>query len=225
MVVTVARDDADPAPFRALGATSTLLRPVPTTAADVTPTTTVTTTIVTPTTVPRWSGRFAFPIRTDGPVSYSRTHAGYEATDIFTACGNQVVAVTDGEIVEVSTVDRWEPATDDPALRSGLFVSLVGGDGVRYYASHLQEVATGLAVGRRVAVGEPIGLVGRSGNARDTPCHVHFGISPPGPAGDWELRRGVVAPWPYLDAWKAGEHRSARDAVADWQRSHPSGRP
>jgi hypothetical protein len=32
--------------------------------------------------------------------------------------------------------------------------------------------------------------------------------------GDWEIRRGVIAPWPFLDAWKAGKDLSPAKAVA-----------
>ena len=162
-----------------------------------------------------------FPVQPAERASYSQTHAGYPATDIFAPCGTRVVAVTSGQVHEVSRVDRWEPAADDPALRGGLAVAIAGDDGVRYYTSHLQEVDLGLDVGVRVVAGKEIGKVGRSGNARSTPCHTHFGLSPPRGPGDWEVRRGVVWPGPYLDAWRKGEDRSPTDEVAAWARSHP----
>jgi hypothetical protein len=33
---------------------------------------------------------------------------------------------------------------------------------------------------------------------------VHFGISPPCPGKEWSVRRGVIPPKPYLDAWRDG---------------------
>jgi hypothetical protein len=66
---------------------------------------------------------YAFPVG-GKPVSYHRTHSGYKATDIFAKCGSPVVAVTDGVVLEVSRVDRFDPARPDNALKGGLFVSL-----------------------------------------------------------------------------------------------------
>ncbi len=65
-----------------------------------------------------------------------------------------------------------------------------------------------------MTAGSPLGTVGQTGNASTTPCHLHFGISPPGPPGDWQTRRGAVWPWPYLDAWRQGENLSPQAEVA-----------
>lgn len=169
-------------------------------------------------------GAYVFPVQPARAASYGREHHTYPATDVFAACGTQLVAVTDGRIDEASDTDRWDPAVDDPATRSGRFVALVGDDGVRYHLSHLERLAPGVAAGARLQAGEPIGRVGRSGNARSTPCHVHLGISPPLGPGDWEVRRGVVWPWPYLDAWREGRALSPRAAVGEWRRDHLSAR-
>jgi murein DD-endopeptidase MepM/ murein hydrolase activator NlpD len=133
-------------------------------------------------------------------ATYAHTHAEYPATDVFAPCGSTLVAVTDGRIDEVSRTDRWDPSTDDGALRGGLSVSIDGDDGVRYYTSHLQDVAPGLQAGDRVQGGQPLGHVGHTGNARGKPCHTHFGLSPQWGPGDWMVRRGEVWPWPYLDS-------------------------
>jgi murein DD-endopeptidase MepM/ murein hydrolase activator NlpD len=174
-------------------------------------TSTSTTTILTTTTaaVPR----FAFPISPDRGVSYGRTHAGYKATDVFAPCGAAYVAVTDGRLEDVNRVDRWDPKTDDPALRGGLWVSIVGRDGVRYYGSHLSAITPGLEKGGQVTAGQEVGRVGRTGNAAGTPCHVHFGLSPATTPGSWDVRRGLAWPWPYLDSWREGGQRSPRDEV------------
>jgi murein DD-endopeptidase MepM/ murein hydrolase activator NlpD len=57
-------------------------------------------------------------------------------------------------------------------------------------------------VGDRVEAGERLGTVGLTG--RTSACHVHFGISPPCPGKEWSVRRGVIPPKPYLDAWRDG---------------------
>lgn len=163
--------------------------------------------------------RYVFPVAAR-PVSYHRTHAGYPATDIFAACGSPVRAATDGRILEVSRVDRFDPDRPDGALKGGKFVSLLGDDGVRYYGSHLIEVAAGIDAGMRVRAGQQLGVVGHTGDASNV-CHLHFGISPPcARTGDWWVRRGVVWPWSYLDAWRRGGSRSPVDAVAGWRREH-----
>jgi peptidoglycan LD-endopeptidase LytH len=156
---------------------------------------------------------YAFPISPDRGVSYNRTHAGYKATDVFAPCGAAYVAVTDGRLEDVNRVDRWDPDADDPALRGGLWVSIVGRDGVRYYGSHLATISPGLETGGQVTAGQEVGRVGRTGNAAGTPCHVHFGLSSAATPGAWDVRRGLIWPWPYLDSWREGGQRSPKEEV------------
>ena len=148
--------------------------------------------------------KYAFPIA-QGDVSYGKDHHDYPATDIFCDEGSVFVAVTDGVIDAIVAEDVWDPATDVPADRSGRAVALIGDDGVRYYGSHLSQITAGLAVGQRVRVGAILGLTGKSGNARYTPPHLHFGISQPTTPDDWQVRRGQVPPYLYLKAWENGE--------------------
>lgn len=148
---------------------------------------------------------YVFPIQPPEVATYSAGHHDYPATDIFAPYRSVYVAVTDGTIDELSYIDRWDPAMDDPALRGGKYVSLIGHDGIRYYGSHLDEVAAGLDVGMHVAAGTVLGYVGNSGNARGIEPHLHFGISPPTFPGDWKVRRGTISPYPYLQAWARGE--------------------
>ncbi len=88
-------------------------------------------------------------------------------------------------------------------------------DGVRYYGSHLAEVAVG--PGQRVRAGEVLGTVGETGSAAGTGCHLHLGLSPGecGP-GDWFTRRGAVSPYPLLQAWGAGQDADPVPAVREW---------
>ncbi|MEU8261039.1 M23 family metallopeptidase [Micromonospora sp. NPDC048999] len=163
--------------------------------------------------------RHVFPVRAD-KVAYHPTHGAYPATDIFADCGAPVIAVTDGQILEVSRVDRFDKRGPLGPLNGGLSVSLLGDDGVRYYGSHLSAVATGIDPGVRVHAGEPLGEVGRTGNANNV-CHLHFGISPECQGhDDWWIRRGVIWPAPYLDSWRARGNREPAAKVAAWQRKH-----
>jgi murein DD-endopeptidase MepM/ murein hydrolase activator NlpD len=146
-----------------------------------------------------------FPLDPPSVGDYSPGGHAYEATDIFASIGTRFVAVTSGTIQGVSRSDTWDPDVNDGATRGGLFVSLIGDDGVRYYGSHLSTVADGVEAGVRVEAGRLLGLVGVSGSARDTPPHLHFGISRPTDLSDWEIRRGEIDPVPLLDAWRAGD--------------------
>lgn len=105
----------------------------------------------------------------------------------------------------VSYEDRWDGKVDDPATRGGLSVAIIGDDGVRYYGSHLSAIAPGIAPGVRVRAGKLLGYSGKTGNARGTSPHLHFGISHPTYPEDWEVRRGEISPYPYLQAWARGE--------------------
>lgn len=164
-------------------------------------------------------GKYAFPV-VGSPLSYHTTHSGYPATDIFAPCGSAFRAVTDGVVLEVSRVDRYDPAGPDGPLNGGLFVSVRGDDGVRYYGSHLVEVTAGVEKGVRVRAGQRVGSVGKTGNSSNV-CHLHFGLSPPcAQTGDWWVRRGVVWPYTYLDAWRAGTGKSPAPAVTAWHRDH-----
>ncbi|MFC3503301.1 M23 family metallopeptidase [Micromonospora krabiensis] len=163
--------------------------------------------------------RRVFPVRAAN-VDYHPTHSGYPGTDIFADCGEPVVAVTDGTILEVSRVDRFDKRGPLGPNNGGLSVSLLGDDGVRYYGSHLSEIAGGVDAGVRVRAGQKLGEVGRTGNANNV-CHLHFGISPPCTGKDgWWIRRGVVWPAPYLDSWRKGGNRAPTTEVSTWQRKH-----
>jgi len=149
--------------------------------------------------------QYFFPVQPPEVASYSQGHHDYPATDIFAPAGSDFVAVTSGRIDFVSYADTWDPEVDDPATRGGLSVAIVGSDGIRYYGSHLSEIAIGIEPGLAVAAGQLLGRIGSSGNARFVPSHLHFGISHPTFAEDWFVRRGELDPYPYLIAWASGE--------------------
>ncbi|MEU1757055.1 M23 family metallopeptidase [Micromonospora matsumotoense] len=163
--------------------------------------------------------RRVFPVRA-GNVAYHPTHSGYPGTDIFADCGEPVVAVTDGTVLEVSRVDRFDKSGPLGPYNGGLSVSLLGDDGVRYYGSHLSAISAGIDAGVRVSAGRQLGEVGRTGNANNV-CHLHFGLSPKCTGhDDWWIRRGVVWPAKYLDSWRGKGNRSPVAAVTGWEREH-----
>ena len=177
------------------------------------------------------STRAAAPVRYRFPVAgcraqYGSSHHDYPAADMFTGRGCAFVAPLAGRVDEVTRTDAWSQATDKGADRGGRSVSLVGVDGVRYYGSHLEAIAAGIAPGTRVRAGQPLGRIGNSGSARVTAVHLHFAISWPTRPGIWWVRRGMVPPARYLDAWRAGERlspvRAVRAARAEAGREVPA---
>jgi peptidoglycan LD-endopeptidase LytH len=156
--------------------------------------------------------RYRFPVA-GCRASYGGSHHDYPASDMFTGRGCAFVAPVAGRVDEVSRTDTWSPASDRGADRGGRSVSLVGVDGVRYYGSHLEAIAPGIAPGTRVAAGQRLGRIGNSGSARVTAVHLHFGISWPTRPGIWWVRRGMVQPTRYLDSWRSGGNLSPVRAV------------
>ncbi len=169
-----------------------------------------------PTTTP-----YVVPVADVDRAAWGTTHSSYPATDVFVDCGATLVSPVAGTVAEVRRTDSWDPDVDDPATRGGRSVAIVGDDGVRYYLAHFESIVEPLAVGARVAPGEVLGTMGDSG--RTSACHLHFGISPPCPGPEWSVRRGVVWPYPYLDAWRAGEQLSPVAEVDAWLATNPTG--
>ena len=152
---------------------------------------------------------YMFPIA-NCAANYARAHHDYAATDILTKAGCKFVAPIDGVVDEVNRTDNWSGKTNLGIDRGGLYVSIIGTDGVRYYGSHLlkRSIPKEIQPGVSVKAGQVLGSIGATGSARGTAPHLHFGISWPTPPDTWWVRRGEVLPWKYLDAWKAGKDLS-----------------
>ena len=155
---------------------------------------------------------YVFPI-VGCDYTYAKAHHDYPATDILAKAGCRYVAVTSGVIDEVNRVDSWSGKTNLGVDRGGLYVSFIGTDGVRYYASHLRTIPQSIQPGVEVKAGRLLGTVGATGSARGTKPHIHFGLSWSTPPQTWWVRRGMVWPWKYLDAWKDGKDLSPAKEV------------
>jgi peptidoglycan LD-endopeptidase LytH len=71
----------------------------------------------------------------------------------------------------------------------GRRVTLLGPGGYHHYYAHLEEYGD-IDVGDAVEIGDIIGYVGDSGNAINTPTHLHYGIYKPS--------GGATNPYPFL---------------------------
>lgn len=120
-----------------------------------------------------------------------RSHAG---VDIFAPRGTPVVASAPGRVTRANVTNL-----------GGKVVWLRDASKSRslYYA-HLDSQA--VSAGTNVQIGDTLGFVGNTGNARTTPPHLHYGIYYQG--------EGAVDPAPFL----AEPRRALPDMVADLDR-------
>lgn len=102
----------------------------------------------------------------------------HEGIDIQARKGTPTVASADGHIARV---------TENNLGGKVVFLRPRGKNYSLYYA-HLDEQL--VSQGQSVQTGDTLGLIGNTGNARNTPAHLHFGIYTPG---------GAVDPFPYVN--------------------------
>ncbi|MGH7503527.1 MAG: peptidoglycan DD-metalloendopeptidase family protein [Longimicrobiales bacterium] len=128
----------------------------------------------------------------DGGV---RDHHG---VDIFAPRGTPALAAIEATVSRVETTPRggnvvWLRAT---------------GRGVSLYYAHLDSQT--VSQGMRVEIGDTVGLVGNTGNARTTPPHLHFGV----------YQRGPVDPYPFVYYPRGTMPRLAVDTtlIGGWTR-------
>lgn len=99
----------------------------------------------------------------------------HDAIDIMAARGTPVVAANDGHVVKLFD-----------SKRGGLTVyQFDPQDRVIYYYAHLDSYAPGLAEGKVLHRGDPVGFVGSTGNASADAPHLHFEIEMLGPKKEW----------------------------------------
>jgi murein DD-endopeptidase MepM/ murein hydrolase activator NlpD len=102
----------------------------------------------------------------------------HEGIDIFAPRGTRVISATRGIILVVGT-NRL----------GGRVVEVLGPGLVWHYYAHLDRYAA-IHAGQVVQAGEVLGYVGDSGNAKGTPCHLHYGMYVP--------PHHAVDPYPFL---------------------------
>lgn len=142
--------------------------------ATATTTTTAAPTTTETTTPPPPSGSMVCPV--NGAVSFTDTWGAsrsggrsHKGVDMLAARGTPLVAIESGTIKKMGNGGL-----------GGITVYLTGNSGDQYYYAHLDGWADGLTTGQSVTVGDLIGYVGNSGNARYTVAHLHFEYHPGG---------------------------------------------
>lgn len=101
----------------------------------------------------------------------------HEGIDIFAEKGTPVLAATEG------IVQRREETR-----LGGKVVWVLGPGGQHHYYAHLDGFAA-LERGQRIEAGALLGFVGNTGNASNTPPHLHYGVYGAG---------GAINPYPLL---------------------------
>jgi hypothetical protein len=131
------------------------------------------------------AGPHTYGDRFGDPRSGGRVHEGQ---DLPAACGTPLVAARGGTVAETGYSDALY----------GYYVLI---DGLAtdhdYFYAHL-EAPSPLSEGDRVRTGEEIGRVGKTGNARNEFCQLHFELWPHGYHDG-----SPIDPLPFLQAWDA----------------------
>jgi len=134
--------------------------------------------------------RHFFPVRgphgTRGPVGEfgasrngGRRHKGF---DVVARCGTPLAATVTGTVVKRAYDARLD----------GNYVVIRGlGERRKYWYAHMVHPSN-FQKGDPVHVGQIVGYVGKTGNARTVGCHLHFEI---------HVKGRPVNPEPYLRAW------------------------
>ena len=127
----------------------------------------------------------------------ARSHHG---VDIFAPRGTPAIAAARGTVTRVQTTDI-----------GGNVVWLRDHRGNSLYYAHLDRQAVG--AGDQVGIGDTIGFVGNTGNARTTPPHLHFGI--------YRRGEGPMDPYWFLHEPRGSVPRLVADTglLGNWARA------
>jgi murein DD-endopeptidase MepM/ murein hydrolase activator NlpD len=130
---------------------------------------------------------FTFPVAAPAEIADDwggpRQIGPHQGNDIFAPFGAPVVAVADGRVEKVGTLD---------ISGNRLWVRTDAGD--TFFYAHLASFAPAADTGRRVKKGTVLGYVGNTGDAEPTPPHLHFEVHP----GDGN----AIDPHEILTAWQ-----------------------
>ena len=145
------------------------------------------------------SDGFVFPVF--GAVSFGDSFGAprpnivsgwHHGEDIFAPSGAPVLAVADGAVHQIGFIPI-----------GGYRLWLRDKAGNEFYYAHLSAYSPLAVEGRQVKAGDVIGFVGATGDAEGGSPHLHFEIHPAAMLGlGYD---GVVAPYPYLIAWRRAE--------------------
>jgi murein DD-endopeptidase MepM/ murein hydrolase activator NlpD len=123
----------------------------------------------------------------------ARHQGRHEGNDIMADRGTPLLAVADARVIRLSRTESG---------LGGISLWLERADGTQYYYAHMTTITDGLAEGSKVAVGQLVGTVGNTGDARYGAAHLHFEIHPGGGS--------ATNPYPHLVAVDPGARTQGR---------------
>jgi murein DD-endopeptidase MepM/ murein hydrolase activator NlpD len=117
---------------------------------------------------PTYSNGYVFPVG-GGPslVHVGHTHHDYPAADIAAPEGSQLYALSDGTVTQ-----SWATPTGN----CGIGFTIATTDGLTWTYCHLSYLDPAVVPGAALVAGQPVGLVGHSGEA--TGPHLHLQLQP-----------------------------------------------
>ena len=118
----------------------------------------------------------------------------------------EVVAATDGLVVSVRD-HVLDDHKDSPIAPRYDVVCVLDDRGWYYRYSHLQMIATPVILGKRVKMGQRIGLIGKEGGSGGW-SHLHFDIKCRQPSGKWGTQNG------YAFIWQAYQQQYSPEIIA-----------
>jgi murein DD-endopeptidase MepM/ murein hydrolase activator NlpD len=144
------------------------------------------------------SGRDSRAIRSYFGADRDGGRRSHHGVDIFAPRGTPVLASAPGRVRRV-----------DVSNLGGKVIWLDTRSNQRLYYAHLDSQIA--RPGQMVEIGDTLGLVGNTGNARTTPPHLHFGI----------YQRGPVDPYPFVHEPRATIPRllASTDDLGEWVRT------
>ena len=152
--------------------------------------------------------QLAFPVEGHGMRSIQSTFGvardggrrQHHGVDIFARRGTAVIAAAAGQAYRIGVTNRGGKVVwvRDPVRNT------------RLYYAHLDSQA--VANGDKIEIGDTLGFVGNTGNARTTPPHLHFGI--------YRSGRGAMDPMPFLEPprGRLSELTADMEQLGDWVR-------
>jgi Peptidase family M23/Transglycosylase SLT domain len=118
---------------------------------------------------PAYDGSYVFPVG-GGPsiVSAAHTHHDYPAVDIAAPEGSPEYALSNAVVL-----DAWR----QPDPRCGIGMTIRTTDGLTWTYCHMSYMEPAVQPGATLTAGQPVGLVGSTGDA--TGPHLHLQLQPP----------------------------------------------
>jgi murein DD-endopeptidase MepM/ murein hydrolase activator NlpD len=100
-------------------------------------------------------------------VTVGHTHHDYPAADIAAPEGTQLYALSNGTVV-----DAWP----SPNGSCGIGFTIATTDGLEWTYCHMSYLEPAVVAGAQLAAGQPVGLVGQTGDAQGP--HLHLQLQP-----------------------------------------------